>query len=113
MTKNPNPKNPKNYSCENCDFNTCNRKDYNRHLSTGKHNILKNPNIKTQENNYTCGCGKIYKHQSSLCSHKKKCNTKEGSQEKSPIISQEMVMEILKQNDDLKKILMEQNKQMM
>lgn len=27
------------FSCESCDFNTCNKKDYTRHLQTKKHSI--------------------------------------------------------------------------
>ena len=58
-------------------------------------------------------CTKKYHDRSGLWRHKKKCKPKEEDQYKIPIISQELVMEILKQNDDLKKLLMEQNKQMM
>ena len=35
------PKNPKKYYCEKCDFLSCNRRDFNRHLLTRKHE--KNP----------------------------------------------------------------------
>ena len=31
------PKKYAEYKCENRDFNTCNKKDYNRHLMTKKH----------------------------------------------------------------------------
>jgi len=71
------PKNPKNFYCEICDFNTSNKKDYNRHLDTIKH---KNPinqcfsMKKTPKNPYTCSCGKVYKDNSGLWRHKKKCD---------------------------------------
>ena len=32
-----NPKKPQKYLCQKCDFNTSNKKDYNRHISTPKH----------------------------------------------------------------------------
>jgi hypothetical protein len=75
---NPNKKNPKKpieYICEKCDFITCNKKDYSRHIQTDKHIILMDPNVKNPLNHFfVCNCGKSYKHSSSLCAHKKKCN---------------------------------------
>ena len=78
MKKNP-KKNPKKYYCKKCDFLTSNKKDFNRHLLTRKHNldnkdnkriIQKNPNY----NCYECTvCGKKYKYASGLSKHKKKC----------------------------------------
>jgi hypothetical protein len=56
-------------------------------------------------------CTKKYHDRSGLWRHKKKCKPKEEDQYKIPIISQELVMEILKQNDDLKNLLVEQNKE--
>ena len=46
-------KTPINYNCDICDFNSFNKKDYNRHLSTRKNKILTNPkntNDKTPKN---------------------------------------------------------------
>ena len=31
------PKNPQNYECVKCDYITCNKKDYAKHLQTQKH----------------------------------------------------------------------------
>jgi len=87
MNPNPkNPKNPKKYICDCCDFNTCNKKDYGRHLLTDKHLKTSNPNksyIKNPKNpqnhddkQHMCLCGNIYKHASSLCAHKLKCKIK-------------------------------------
>ena len=57
------------FICESCNF-TCNRPaEYVRHLNTNKHSRLISPIEKT----YSCLCGKIYKHQPSLCKHKKSC----------------------------------------
>ena len=79
MTNKKTPKNPNEFICEECDFNCSNKKDYKRHLVTRKHIILTNPNYKTpikpqKPQIYLCNCGKSYKHASSLCGHKKKCN---------------------------------------
>ena len=34
------PKNPFKYFCEFCDYKSCNKKDYNKHLLTDKHKIM-------------------------------------------------------------------------
>jgi hypothetical protein len=100
---NPNkktPKNPKNYFCKNCDFYTSNKKDFDRHNLTDKHIILTNPNKKTPKTPfYTCNCGKVYKHHSSLCAHKKKCNiiTETGS----IVEKDQLILMLIKQNSDL------------
>jgi hypothetical protein len=73
-------KTPK-YFCNICDFNTYNKKDYNRHIETIKHKSMvcqcfsiilpqKNPRL------FTCYCGKTYNDNSGLWRHKKKygCN---------------------------------------
>ena len=72
-------KNSKKLICETCDFNCCNKQDYNRHLSTRKHEMLTRVDIivdnKTPKNakQFTCECGKEYKYRQSLSVHKKKC----------------------------------------
>ena len=73
------PKNPPEFFCKKCDYNTSNKKDYIKHLSTQKHKRLTNANKNPQKSpkNFSCKCGKKYIHQSSLCKHKKKCNYQE------------------------------------
>jgi hypothetical protein len=85
--QNPNRKNAKNtqntqntpitkvFRCEPCEFIACKESNFNAHLSTKKHEILTAPNEKmpNSEHMYDCVCGKLYKHLSSLCAHKKIC----------------------------------------
>jgi hypothetical protein len=68
--------NPKYQICEHCNFNSCNKKDFNRHMLTAKHLRLTNTNENTNvlPKVFSCECGKNYKHVSSLCKHKKKCD---------------------------------------
>ena len=69
---------PKKYVCENCDYNTCNIKDYNKHLLTRKHKMLTNVDKTVPKKpEYMCeDCGKLYKYRQSLHVHKQKCSVK-------------------------------------
>jgi len=62
------------FFCKMCDYSTCRKSQYERHLMTPKHQLLINPNKNVPSSSvpsYVCVCGKIYKHASSLCGHKK------------------------------------------
>jgi len=62
------------YYCEKCDFLTCNKKDYTRHLKTKKHNRPKKTPKKAPSVDFVCVvCKKKYKHQSSWSRHQTKC----------------------------------------
>jgi hypothetical protein len=101
----PTPK----FICEKCDFKCCKKSDFERHLLTNKHKNQIKPNDLTQKNakQYSCKCGKIYKHMSTLCTHKKKCINKE---ETPIVITTELIMELIKNNQEMKNIILEQNK---
>ena len=76
MLTEKNEKNDLNYFCKFCNFSTCKKTDYNRHILTVKHKMLTNVdnnNEKNEKKEFTCECGKIYKHRQSLSVHKKKC----------------------------------------
>jgi len=118
MTKNS-LKNLNVYTCENCDYTTCKKSDYKKHLLTLKHQN----NDKTETNDdkfsqkvsktYSCECGRIYKHRQGLSYHKKKsCEIKNGSESFTPeeddekektelMILTELVKDVIKQNQDL------------
>jgi hypothetical protein len=122
INANKNPqKIPNFFSCNICNYNTSNKKDFNKHLSTLKHSRLinanKNPKNPLTENNYICDCGKFYRHMSSLCKHKKICieeNKIITKQELSNNINNEnqIVHFLMKENSDFKQLLIEQNKQL-
>ena len=63
---------PIEFICVDCQFNTRNKKDYNRHILTLKHLRLTTPN-EISKKTHECVCGKKYNHLSSLCNHKKDC----------------------------------------
>jgi len=119
-------------SCNMCNYTTSRQSQYNRHIMTAKHKILMNPDVKSSKiTSFECRCGKVYKHMSSLCSHKNLCmhsmnaieictnptaelleitvdnNNKENNQ----IVS---IMEtLIKENQEFKKIMIEQNSKIM
>ena len=106
------------YYCIYCNYSTYSLKDYNKHLSTTKHinrvfleqKIPKNPNL------FICDkCNKSYKARNSLWYHQKKCvNSEKNKNEENPIISQfnplfnisnEVVIELIKDNKEMKEII--------
>jgi hypothetical protein len=122
------PKIPKLLICEKCNYDTYNKKDFSKHLYTNKHlrltipnNLLNDMSQKSHINEkYRCICSKEYKHQSSLCKHKKICTeinkTDIVSTDEIKINNQDIVniiVEQSKENKELKELLIEQNKLIM
>ena len=103
------PKNPKKFNCEFCDYNTCNKKDYNKHLQTLKHKKLSNSDTivtnsdingdKSQINIFECICGKKYKYRQGLSYHKSKCMFKD-KESITQNLSQEFVLDVIKKQQD-------------
>ena len=114
------PKNPQYLYCEKCDYVTCNKKDYNKHLKTKKHSSVSDTDDKASKKsqnkntNYTCNCGKKYKHRQSLYNHKTKCNILNGIENinKDQPITKELVLQLIQQNQKLQEMLHEQHNKM-
>jgi len=115
------PKNPQKYSCPECDYLTCNKKDYKKHLQTIKHNLGSNTDKNTSKNpqkienkTYECNCGKKYKHRQSLYNHKINCNILYGVENivKDQPITKELVLQLIQQNQKLQEMLHEQHNKM-
>jgi len=71
-------KNPSKYICECCDFKCSNKKDFNRHIMTAKHQNRISEDIKTPKTpknaeTHICECGKEYKYYRGLWQHKQTC----------------------------------------
>jgi len=110
---NPNKKMPKLfslYTCEKCDFTCSKHSNYLKHISTRKHEILTNPNnfdAKKKSKIYQCQiCNKIYKHASTLSSHKKICKFTDiicpiQHSESDIKILTNLVLEVVKSNQSL------------
>lgn len=125
-------KNPE-FCCEKCAFVSSNRKDYNRHLLTRKHvlSVVSNqiePKLPQKTPEHKCRqCNKIYYSKSGLWSHKKKCyqslskqpihtngldiDKKEIEKSSEGLNVNILVLDLLKQNNELQKQLVEMSKQ--
>jgi len=107
------------FHCDICNYNTSRNSQYVRHLVTDKHQML----TKTYHGDYQkikdiicSNCGKKYKHRQSLFKHKKTCNqiSEQIIEDKqdAPAITTEVVMQLIKQNQQLQNLLIDQNNKM-
>jgi hypothetical protein len=110
--KKPQKKTPK-YFCQKCAFTTSNKKDYERHISTPKHQNddkmmtkkpQKTPNSDTNID-FICVCGKQYKYRQGLSIHKKKCmfNITENN---NSLNEKDLILNLLNQNNQLQNQIM-------
>ena len=106
------------FSCEQCSIKTNHKKDFNKHLLTSKHkNNSKLTNNEQQIPNksqiHICDvCNKEYKSRVGLWSHKKKCVIQNNTHPDNDIIDSNLIVQLLKQNDEFKTLIIEQNKSM-
>src|SRR6056300_525639 len=117
------PKNANKYICEFCNFKCSKQSDYKRHVSTTKHlnRTNRTPNTPKNATDYVCDCGKTYKARNSLWYHKQRCNhipippiTEASTTEPIPVTPQidaNLIVELLKENKELREMMIEQNKQ--
>ena len=126
-------KSRRNFGCEICDYKSCRKFDYDKHIQTEKHKSVSSAiisNQKTTNTFFTCICGKSYQDNSGLWRHKKKCHDKlelihnyDGLANNEIIsnssndndaslvnISNDTLIELLKQNNEFKELLVEQSK---
>jgi hypothetical protein len=107
------PKKTPKYLCKFCDFKSSNKKDYDRHLTTDKHQKMTIASLPDydglQDHKYKCGCGRKYTHRQGLWRHTKTCNGYFNPQktppnhETTPDIQAltNLILEVVKQNNDL------------
>ena len=114
-----NEKNEKIFECTKCHFICSYISDWNRHILTDKHKrklleTLENDNNEENEaKNYDCLCGKKFKAKSGLWKHKKKCTNELDKHDNLIINKEDIVMLLMKENNEFKNLLVEQNKMMM
>ena len=113
------------FVCLHCDYNTSRKSSFDKHLTTLKHTTLTNINHTQQIYvgsciTYNCAnCNKKYNSRVGLWSHKKKCviapvvihEPVSENEIQNVFTNSDMIMEILKQNQDFKNMIIEQSKQ--
>ena len=111
------------FCCKICDYNTCRKGNYTTHILSKKH---KNNEITTNNNTikqiiskkYNCtNCDKIFNDRAGLWRHNKKCkieknidNSLDTNENKIFELTNETIINILKQNSEFQQMLLEQNK---
>jgi hypothetical protein len=109
MDDNFTQKTPTQFDCKKCDFKSCSKKDYNRHILTLKHlRITKELQMDYNYNDeckYSCICGNKYKYRQGLYKHKKICEYEKNPnlpiQETEVKVLTELVKDVIKQNNEL------------
>ena len=113
------------FFCKQCDYTCSSKFNYNRHLSTDKHLRIHNAPKSEPPSNYTCTCGKKYKYSQGLSKHKKQCVNEQSlkidtnlviellkQNKEKEINDKEMMMTILKENSELKTMILDMCKTM-
>ena len=117
----------KKYECIICDYNTSRKSSYDKHLITRVHTYRTELNkieqnainsIKNKPKFICTKCNKCYTARNSLWYHSKKCvETKTNIKEpeintNEHFFTPNIIMEMMKQNNEFKELLVEQGKQM-
>jgi hypothetical protein len=125
-------KNANIYSCNTCNFTCSKQSNYDAHVLTRKHKTLTNTYEILPKNAtmHICSCGKKYKHRQSLYTHKSQClqiyNPTQDTSINIPALDihnnyttpipvddpmqTNIILELVKQNQEFKQLLIEQNK---
>ena len=107
------------FSCEKCDFNCSRSYDWNRHLTTRKHKektssrqVGSEKSVSTTLKTFKCFCGKEYSCRQGLWKHRKLCEVMDDDDPKK-LSSEELFMKLLKDNQEFKQMIIEQNSKLM
>ena len=118
----------KKFVCKNCHYDTCDKKDYMKHINTAKHKKnaivdilftdLEEKSAPVKE--FFCECGKIYKSRQGLYVHKKKCvsNFEEKNKSYNEVsnnnftLSNDLVIKLLNDNKEMREIIIKQQDHM-
>jgi len=114
-------KNAEKFQCESCNVICCKKSDWTRHLLTAKHKKSTEATFSNEKNAaaFRCECcGQSYKERTGLWRHSKKCQKAPKSAENIELVNMQVmdmsyniILEIVKQNQEFKEILMEQSKE--
>jgi hypothetical protein len=103
------------FYCEKCKYKTDRKCNFQNHINSTKHLMEMNGTVIKQQLSdiYECDiCNKIYQTSAGLWKHKKTCKCDKHDKNNFDIDAN-IVVQLLKQNDEFKNLLIEQNKQIM
>ena len=99
------------YYCQNCDYSCCKKYNWNKHLTTSKHQnatleIQSGKKWHTISHTFECdNCNRLYATSGGLWKHKKKCSNTNVEIQKDN--KDEVIMMLIKDNSELKNMIME------
>jgi hypothetical protein len=108
----------KTFQCETCDYITCKKSSFDKHNLTDKHKNAQKGDTSDKKVAKSCllsctDCGKTYNSRNGIWKHKKICNVQDVDPNILPIdMSYNIILEIVKQNQEFKELIMEQHKHM-
>ena len=106
------PKVAKIFVCENCNYKCSKKSDYDKHVLTAKHKLLTSVDRKVPKTVFTCECGKEYKSRQGLQQHKKKCKFTHNNEDEKNLIPQDSIVNnLMKQNEQLHKIIINRDEE--
>ena len=123
------PKISKMFYCKSCEYSCSKQSEFNKHIVTAKHKMIVNGSkkiskiSKTNNNEYECVCGKTYKYDSGYYRHKKVCRSTNIQVDSNTHVKEHVddsanntmttMMELIKQNQEFKELIVEQNKHLL
>jgi len=96
------------FVCVSCDFKCYMKCDWERHILRPKHInkvFLDNSEEKKTNKTYNCKCGRIFSTSSGLWKHQQKC----GLDKPDNLSESNLIIQLIKQNQEFKELLIEQN----
>ena len=104
------------FYCKLCDFKCIKKGDWNRHIVTEKHLVTNGDKchfLGDNKTSYDCVvCEKKYFSRNGLWKHKKICCKNINNSDKPIPITTKLIMELIKDNQDMKQLIIEQNNKM-
>ena len=123
------PKISKMFYCKSCEYSCSKQSEFNKHIVTAKHKMVVNGSkkiskiSKTNNNEYECVCGKTYKYDSGYYRHKKVCRSTNIQVDSNTHVKEHVddsanntmttMMELIRQNQEFKELIVEQNKHLL
>jgi len=117
------------FYCKSCEYSCSKQSEFNKHIVTAKHKMIVNGSkkiskiSKTNNNEYECVCGKTYKYDSGYYRHKKVCRSTNIQVDSNTHVKEHVddsanntmttMMELIRQNQEFKELIVEQNKHLL